>query len=161
MAWSALLWQLQANAIPALLDMSAGDVYNSPSLWPIEYRMLTEALGIIQALNIRLVDLPDAPVSRLATQLQMIPPELLASRIIRNPAPPSLKLELLQHRDRSEAAYLNGAIALHANDLKLTAPINYSLALTLEDIASGRAVWGQFQHNPRALEAVINIATNR
>jgi ketopantoate reductase len=161
-AWSALLWQLQGNAIPALLDLSADDVYSSASLWAIEYRMLVEALGVIQAMKIRLVDLPDAPVSRLATQLQTIPAGLLPQRIVRNPAPPSLKTELVQDARRSEAAYLNGAI-LHANDLKpkLAAPINYVLAVTLEDIASRRAVWSQFQRDPRSLEALVNIATLR
>jgi ketopantoate reductase len=162
-AWSALLWQLQGNAIPALIDLPTADVYASESLWAIEYKMLIEALGVIQALNIRLVDLPGAPVRRLATQLQTIPMALLPKLIVRNPAPPSLRAELVLGIPRSEAAYLNGAIPLHANDLtpKLTAPINYVLAITLEDIASGRALWRQFQHDPRSLEALVNIATLR
>lgn len=162
-AWSALLWQLQGNAIPALIDLSSSDVYSSASLWAIEYKMLLEALGVIQALKIRLIDLPGAPVSRLATQLQTIPMGLLPEIIVRNPAPPSLKSELQQGLNRSEAAYLNGAIPLHANDLtpKLAAPINYVLAITLEDIASRRAAWSQFQRDPRSLEALVNIATLR
>lgn len=162
-AWSALLWQLQANAIPSLLDLTPDDVYASPALWAIEYKMLMEALGIIQALKIRLIDLPGAPITRLATQLQTVPAPLLPAWIIRNPAPPSLRLELARNVPRSEAAYLNGAIALHANDLipKLATPINYVLAITLEDIASGRAVWSQFQREPRTLEALVNIATLR
>lgn len=162
-AWSALLWQLQGNAIPALLDLSASDVYSSASLWAIEYKMLLEALGIIQALKVRLIDLPDAPVSRLATQLQTVPAGILPDLIVRNPAPPSLKTELMLGLNRSEAAYLNGAIPLHANDMKpkLAAPINYVLAITLDDIANRRAVWSQFQRDPRSLEALVNIATLR
>jgi len=159
--WSALLWQLQANTMPALMDLDADDVYRSPSLATIEHAMLLEALGIIQALGVRLIDLPGAPVRRLATQLQLYPPVLFAERGVRNPAPPSLRVELEQGIDRSEAAYLNGAIAVNARDLELNAPINYVLALTLDDIANGRALWTQFRGNPRMLEAIINVATDR
>ncbi len=159
--WSALLWQLQANTIPALMDLDADDVYHSPSLAAIEHAMLLEALGVIQALGVRLIDLPGAPVRRLATQLQLYPPALFAERGVRNPAPPSLRVELEQGIDRSEAAYLNGAIAVNARDLELNAPINYVLALTLDDIANGRALWAMFRGNPRMLEAIINVATDR
>lgn len=157
--WSALLWQLQANAVPALVDLPASDVYSSPTLFNIEYRMLAEALGIIEALRIRLIDLPGAPINKLVTQLQVLPAGLLPSLIVRTAAPPSLRAELVQNSHYSEAAYLNGAIALHAHDLKLRAPINHVLALTLQDIADRRAVWRQFQHNPRVLDALIGVAT--
>ncbi len=159
--WSALLWQLQGNAIPALVDLPFRDVYSSPTLFRLEYRMLIEALGIIEALKIHLIDLPGAPISKLATQLQAIPASLLPSLIIRTSAPPSLRDELLQDARYSEAAYLNGAIALHAHDLKLHAPINHVLALTLQDIADRRAVWAQFRGNPRTLEALIGVAAGR
>jgi len=156
--WSALLWQLQANAVPALVDLSADDVYSSPSLFAIEHRQLLEALGIVQALKVRLIDLPDAPINLLTTQLQTLPAALLPSRMVRTPAPPSLRVELEFGAANSEAAYLNGAIAIQANDLKLRAPINHALALALQDIAERRALWSQFQRSPRMLEALIGAA---
>jgi ketopantoate reductase len=156
--WSALLWQLQANAIPALVDLSADDVYNSPSLFAIEYRSLREALRILDALRVRLIDLPDAPINTLAAQLQTIPFGLLASRLVRSYAPPSLRGELLAATGRSEVAYLNGAVAIAAHDLKLSAPVNHALALTFQDIAERRAVWAQFRRSPAMLEALIGAA---
>jgi ketopantoate reductase len=158
LAWSALLWQLRDNAIPALLDMTPEQIDVDPELWAIEYGELLEALGVIQALKVRLIPLPDAPIPMLATQLQVIPAGLLPFRLMHNPAPPSLRYELSQGIGRSEAAYLNGAVAIHAKDLKLETPINYSLALTLEDIANRRAVWKQFQGAPAMLKALIGVA---
>ncbi len=159
--WSALLWQLQGNAISALVDLPLSDVYSSPTLFKLEYRMLIEALGVIEALKIRLLDLPGAPINKLATQLQIIPFSLLPARIVRTAAPPSLRVELAQNAKRSEAAYLNGAIALYARDTRRFAPINHVLALTLQDIADRRAVWAQFQRDPRMIEALIGAAAGR
>lgn len=159
--WSALFWQIYGNAIPALLDLPLADVLSSPTLFTLEYRQLIEALGILQALNVRLIDLPDAPVSRLATQLQALPAAWLPGRLVHKPDPPSLRVELAQNARRSEAAYLNGAIALYARDRKLSAPINHALALTLQDIADRRALWSQFQRNPRMVQALISMAAGR
>jgi ketopantoate reductase len=163
LAWSGLLWQLQGNAIAALLDVDESDIYTSPALWQIEYKMLLEAVGIMIALGVRFVDLPGAPVTALVNQLQALPASILPGRMIRSRLPSSLRDALRRGTPGSEAAYLNGAVALHANDLtpKLAVPINYALALTLEDIASGRALWSQFRGEPRSLEALINIATYR
>ncbi|MHB8630025.1 MAG: ketopantoate reductase family protein [Aggregatilineales bacterium] len=159
--WSALFWQLYGNAIPALVDLPFEDVRGSPTLFRLEYRQLLEALGIIQALGVRLIDLPGAPVSDLARLLQTWPARLvdvLATRLPFNPAPPGLRIELARGVPHSEAAYLNGAIAIHAHDLKRHAPANHALALALQDIAEGRAVWSQFQRNPRMIEALIGVA---
>ncbi len=156
--WSALFWQLQTNAIPALIDVPAEEVYHSPALFGIEYRQSIEALGILEALKIRLIDLPGAPVNKLATQFQTLPIGALTDKIVRNTAPSSLRAELARGSRASEAAYLNGAIALHARDLKRQAPINHALALIVQDIAEKRAAWSQFQRNPPMLEALIGIA---
>jgi len=159
--WSALFWQLYGNAIPTLADVPFEDVLNSAALFRLEYSQLREALAIIDALGVRLIDLPGAPVSDLARLLQMWPARLLdwlATRLPVNSAPPSLRVELVRKIPHSEAAYLNGAIAVHAHDLKLKAPVNHALALAVQDIAEGRALWAQFQRNPRMIEALVGVA---
>ena len=159
--WSALFWQLYANAIPALVDLPLEDVLNSRALFALEYRQLIEALGVIQTLGIRLIDLPGAPVNRLVTQLQLLPPDVLCTRIVYKAAPPIFRFELERGIGGSEAAYLNGAIAVHAQDLKLRTPVNHALALTLQDIAERRALWSQFRGQPAMLEAIVNVAGGR
>jgi ketopantoate reductase len=159
--WSALFWQLYANAIPALVDLSFTDILNSRALFTLEYRQLLEALGVIQALGVRLIDLPGAPVTRLATQLQTLPLDILATRIAYNPTPPIFRAELERGVGGSEAAYLNGAIAVHAQDLKLRTPVNHALALTLQDIAERRALWSQFRGQPAMLESIVSVASGR
>ena len=159
--WSALLWQLYANAIPALVDLPFADVRRSRALFALEYRQLIEALGVIQKLGVRLIDLPGAPINRLATQLQTLPPSLLASQLIFKPDPPGFRSELWRGVGGSEAAYLNGAVAVHAQDLHLHTPVNHALALTLQDIAERRALWSQFRGQPAMLEAIVRVAAPR
>jgi hypothetical protein len=84
--------------------------------------------------------------------------DILATRLPFKPAPPGLRVELTRGIPHSEAAYLNGAIAIYAQDLKWLAPVNHALALALQDIADGRALWAQFQRNPRMIEALIGVA---
>ncbi len=161
LAWSALLWQMQANAVPALVDLSIEDVYHSPALFRIEYLSMVEALRIIELSRVRLIDLPGAPVNRLAAQLGAVPFAILADALVRPFTPPSLLDELQRGSPRSEVAYLNGAIAIAANDLNLTAPVNHVLALLIQDIAERRAVWSQFRHNPAMLEVLVDVAISR
>jgi len=160
LAWSALLWQIYGNAIPTLLDMPFAEIRQNSLLFQIEYRQLREALTIIEALGVRLIDLPGAPVNALANQLQLWPRDWLPNRLI-TPDLPGMRTELALRIPHSEAAYLNGAIAIAAYDLHLNAPINHALALTVQDVAEGRALWSQFRRDPRSLEALIGIAAGR
>lgn len=156
--WSSVFWGLQANAISAILDIPPENVYDDPALFTIEQAQLLEALGIIRASGATLIDLPGVHVRAMARQLGWIPRRWLARFLRQHPRPPSLREELSQQKGRSEAAYLNGAIALQADNLKLRAFVNHALALTVTDIAEGRALWSQYKGNPSLLEATIRLA---
>ena len=156
--WSSVFWGLQANAISAILDIPPENVYDDPALFAIEHAQLLEALGIIRASGARLIDLPGVKVRAMARQAGWIPRQWLARLLRKYPRPPSLREELSQQKRRSEAAYLNGAIALRADELRLRAPVNHALALTVTDIAEGRALWSQYKGNPSLLEATIRLA---
>lgn len=157
--WSDLLWQIQANALPTLLDISPESVYDDPRLFAIEYAQLQEAISVINRLKIQLVQLPNVNVLRLAWQLRVLP-KMLINRILKpNAKLPSLRGDLVKKTGRSDAAYLNGIVAQSAYNLGIPAPVNHILALSLTDIAEGRALWSQFRDQVEYLETMIRIAS--
>jgi len=156
--WSSVFWGIQANAISAILDIPPEQIYDDPALFAIEHAQLVEAHSIIRQTGAKLIRLPGVNVPAMARQLGWIPRRWVGRFLRNHPRPPSLREELAQKTGRSDAAYLNGAIALHADELKLRAPINHALALIVTDIAEGRAAWSQFQQNPALLEATIRLA---
>jgi ketopantoate reductase len=156
--WSSVFWGIQGNALGAILDIPPESVYNNPAHFAIEQAQLLEALGIIRAAGSSLVALPGVNVPAMARQLGWIPRRWVAPFLRKYPRPPSLREELSQQKGRSEAAYLNGAVALQADELHLRAPINHALALIVTDIAEGRALWSQYKGNPALLEATIRLA---
>ena len=157
--WSDLLWQIQANALPTLLDISPESVYDDPRLFTIEYAQLQEAISVIDRLKIQLVQLPNANVLRLAWQLRVLPKVLVKYILKPNAKPPSLRKDLVQKTGRSDAAYLNGIVAQSAYNLGISAPVNHILALSLTDVAEGRALWSQFRDQVDYLETMIRIAS--
>ncbi len=158
--WSDLLWQIQANAVATLMDIEPTEVYDSARLFDIEYRQLREAIRIIDQQRINLVSLPSVDVPRLGWQIRVIPKRLLRFALRPNAKPPSLRPDLMLQSGRSDAAYLNGAVAKTAYDSGSRAPVNHALALGLTDIAEGRALWSQFRNQVSYLETIIRIATS-
>lgn len=157
--WSSVFWGLQANALSAILNVNRSEIYDTPKWFGYEVQQLQEALFVIDKLGVRLTSLPGVNVPRIASAVRRLPHALLAAYLSRQPVPfPSLKAELAQNLGRSDAAYFNGAVAVHAHDLKFRAPINHTLALTATDIAEGRQRWDAFQQKPELLDAMIRLA---
>lgn len=154
--WSDLLWQIQANALPTLMQQTPAQIYADAYLYGIEYRQLREAIQIIDRQQIALVDLPGVDIRRLGWQIRVLPPEML--RQVLRPAlkPPTLGFDLVMQHGRSDAAYLNGMVAKAANAVGLSAPVNYTLAVSITDVAEGRALWSQF--TPDYLATLLRIA---
>lgn len=156
--WSSVLWSLNANALSAILDIPREAVYRSPEWFAVEYGLLKEALRVIDRLGVKVSALPGVNLPLMARQIRWIPRRLLPAFLMRHPAPPSLRDDLVKGSGRSEAAYYNGAVALAAHDLHLRTPINHALALTLTDIAEGRALWSQYKDRPERLAATLRLA---
>jgi ketopantoate reductase len=156
--WSSVFWGIQGNAISAILDIAPELIYDDPSLFAIEHAQLVEAYGIIRQTGTPLIRLPGVNVPAMARQLGWIPRRWAARFLRKHPRPPSLRDELTKKSGRSDAAYLNGAIALRADEANLRAPVNHALALIVTDIAEGRAMWSQYQQNPALLQATIRLA---
>ena len=161
MKWTKLLLNIQANAIPAILDMVPGDVYAHPALFAAERKAFLEALAVMQALRLRVVSFPNYPVPLLAWAMRTWPTALLRpllTRLVasgRGDKKPSLQMDLAGGRQHSEALYLNGAVVSHADRLGVPAPLNCVLLDTLLGIAAGRLPWDEFRGQPAKLLAAL------
>lgn len=156
--WSSVLWGIQTNALAAVLNLSPAQIYDDPTWFAYEHCQLVEALSIIRRLGVRLLRLPGVNVPLLARGLGGLPPHWARPFLRRFPRPPALKHDLALKTGRSDAAYLNGAVALQAHQLGLRAPVNHVLALTVTDIAEGRGLWSYYQQHPKVLEAALRLA---
>ena len=74
MKWSKMLTNLLANATSAILNWTPGMIFSNRITWQIELDQIREALAVMKAMHIHLVDLPDTPVIALMSLLKILPP---------------------------------------------------------------------------------------
>jgi 2-dehydropantoate 2-reductase len=149
--WSKLMLNLLANAIPAILDWPLEQVYANRGLYELELCALREALAVVRRLHVRLVSLPGYPVPFIAGVLGALPiwsTQAVFQRTIvgsRSGNRPSLHNDLSRGRDKSEVAFLNGAVARAGTRLGVPTPVNQVLSDTLQGIAQGRIKWNEYR----------------
>jgi 2-dehydropantoate 2-reductase len=80
MKWSKMLTNLMVNASVAILDMPPRSVLVHPGLFRLEIASLREALAVMKAQGIRVVDLPGTPVRLLALAAHL--PALLSQPLM-------------------------------------------------------------------------------
>ena len=73
MKWSKMLTNLIANATSAILDMTPGEIFAHPGLYRLEIGQLREALRVMAAQGIKVVDLPGTPVRLLVFAVKYLP----------------------------------------------------------------------------------------
>jgi 2-dehydropantoate 2-reductase len=159
--WSKLLLNMQANAIPAILDMTPGEVLADPALFALERSAFLEALDVMRALHLRPVSFPGYPTSLLVWAMQTLPAYLLRPVLRplfasgRGDKKPSLQIDLARGRRRSEVWFLNGAVVTYAERVGLDVPVNKMLLDTLMAIAAGSVSWDEFRGQPHKLVAAV------
>ena len=141
--WSKLLLNMLGNAIPAIVDMSPAEVFADRRLYALERAAFLEAVGVMRAAGIPVVDLPGYPVRALVALMERLPEEVsrpLMARLIaggRSGKAPSLQLDVQRGRTRSEVTALNGAVAGEAQRLGVPAPDNSAINATLLALSPG------------------------
>lgn len=162
--WSKLLLNILANATTAILDMPVSEILSNTQIFSVEREAFLEALAIMRLMNVEVSNLPGAPVRALALAMRWLPPPLLRAILAdqigggRGGKMPSLHQALKRGQRRTEAAWLNGAVAAAADSLHRLAPVNHALALLVSDIAGGRVPWEMYRHNPAMLMTTIQVA---
>ncbi len=154
MKWSKLITNLPANATSAILNLTPAEIFANPNLFRFEIRQLREALAVMAAQGIPLVDLPGTPVRWFAFAIRRLPIRLsrpLLQRAIgrgRGAKMPSFHIDLHSGRGKSEVAYLNGAVADAGELLGIPTPANRFLTDTLLALTQGKVPINSYAQNP-------------
>ena len=155
--WSKLLTNLQANAIPAILNWTPLEVLSNVQTYALECAAIREAVDVMQALKISVVDLPGTPVRVLVNAMTRWPQWLsrpLIARTLgaaRGGKMPSLQMDLTAGRKQSEVEFLNGAVVRAAERAGLAAPVNQALTQILSGMAAGGIPPGRMQSHPEQI----------
>ncbi len=161
MKWSKLLTNLIANPIAALTGLTPGQIYRHPGLFEIEMRQLQEALQVMTALGVPVIDLPGTPVrllSAIAGWPAWISQPLLRRGIggARGEKMPSFYVDLSTGSQRTEIDYLHGAVARFGRQVGVDAPINQILTDAVNRISRGDWDRQRFTKRPDAFLAWIH-----
>jgi 2-dehydropantoate 2-reductase len=163
MKWSKMLTNLIANATAAILDMTPAEIFAHRGLFALEARMLREALAVMKARAIKVVDVPRIPVRALAfaVRLPAFMSRPLLARAVgggRGAKMPSLHIDLHGGRGKSEVDFLNGAVVRHGEAQAVRTPVNRLLNETLLALTEGRLPVGDFSRRPEKLTGAVKPA---
>jgi len=159
MKWSKMLTNLVGNATSAILDMSPAELFTRDDLYAFEMRMLREAIAVMNAQDIRVVDLPGTPVRLLAyaakgpAWLRPFAAKKLGGG--RGGKMPSLHIDLHSGRGKSEVDYLNGAVVRVGEERKTPAPVNQLLNETLHSMTNGEIEVEEYAQKPDKLLGLV------
>jgi 2-dehydropantoate 2-reductase len=154
MKWSKMLTNLVSNASSAILDMPPGDVFKHTGLFRLEIEQIREALRVMDALGIPVVNLPGTPVKAFvlaATKLPLALARPVLGKAIgggRGDKMPSFHIDLHAGREQSEVGYLNGAVSRFGKEIGVPTPANDFLTSTLSNLVTGELALDTYQHDP-------------
>ncbi len=159
MKWSKLLTNLLANATSAILDMQPAEIFAHPGLYRLEIEQLREALRVMAAQGLAVVDLPGTPVRLLTLAVRHLPVTLsrpVLRRAVsggRGGKMPSFYLDLVSGRGVTEVDALNGAVVRFGKRLGVPTPVNQLLNQVLQALAAGDVPRETFARKPQQLLA--------
>jgi 2-dehydropantoate 2-reductase len=163
MKWSKMLTNLLANATSAILDMSPGEIFEHPRLFKVEVRQLREALQVMAAQKIQVVDLPGTPIRALALAVRSLP-AAIARTLLKNAVAsgrggkmPSFHVDLHGGRGITEVDYLNGAVVRFGEQTGVPTPVNRFLNETLQAITAGKLDAAKYSRQPEMLIEQIGL----
>jgi 2-dehydropantoate 2-reductase len=157
MKWSKMITNLLANASSAILALPPSEIFANPDLYRLEIRQLREALAVMRALELPVIDLPGTPVRALAFAVQRLP--LGLSRPIlkkavgggRGGKMPSFYIDLQSGRGHTEVDYLNGAVVRYGKKTGVSTPVNDTLNQLMQALAAGRLPLTELAGQPAKL----------
>lgn len=157
MKWSKMLTNLLSNSSAAILNQTPEQVFSHPVSYHIELIQIREALLVMRAHQIKVVNLPGTPVVPLMTLMKLLP-ESVSRKVVgsqlahaRGAKMPSFHIDLYSGRKTSEVSYLNGAVARFGNLAGIPTPVNSGLTRILEDITVGKIPREEFAGQPEKL----------
>lgn len=162
MKWSKALINMMGNATSAIINRPPGILYQFKPLYELELRMLQEALKVMKARNIGVINLPGAPTKQLQRGLNWMPKNLLYELLKRQVAKgrgskmPSFQIDLAAGKQKSEVIYHNGAVDRLGREIGVPAPVNRALTDILLQVAHEEVSWERYNGQPKQLIADVN-----
>jgi 2-dehydropantoate 2-reductase len=163
MKWSKMISNLLTNAQAAILQMQPVVIMNDPRLYAVEAQQMIEVSHVMQALSLRVLDIPGTPV-KIMTHLFTHFPGSIARPIMAKSASrargeklPSLLLDIKAGKKQSEVYYLNGAVARFGEQTGVKTPVNKFMNDTLLGIASGEIDGQKYTGHPE--QFLADLAT--
>ena len=141
--------------------MSPAEIFAHPGLYRLEIRQLREALRVMAAQDIKVVDLPGTPVRLLAFAVKYLPLALsrpLLGKAVgggRGGKMPSFHVDLHAGRGQSEVEFLNGAVARAGEKLGIPTPVNRLLTDRLLALTNGEIPLETYRKQPGKLIAEL------
>lgn len=160
MKWSKMLTNLLANASSAILDMTPVEIFSDGRAYQIEAAQQREALRVMAALGVKVVDLPGTPVRLLAWGMGRLPVEVSRPLVKqfagkgRGEKMPSFHIDLHAGRGQSEVDYLNGAVVRFGAQTGVPTPVNRVLTQVLMEMTTGKTRLDEFAKQPDKLLAL-------
>lgn len=157
MKWSKALLNMVGNATSAIVNRQPRAIYQYKPTFELEMEMLREALAVMRAQKLAVVDLPGASASRLAFAVKRLPSFVVKpvlSRLVaggRGDKLPSFHMDLAAGKKKNEVFYHNGAVAAAGHKLGIATPVNTALTDILMKMARGEVDWQIYDGSPARL----------
>jgi len=162
--WTKLLFNITANAQAAILAWTPAQVFAHPPTGALEVRAWREALAVMKALGIRPLAFGGYPLPLAVPLIRHLP--LPWVRVLlglfasggRGGKMPSVYLDLQRGRGQTEVPWLNGAVFRRGQEVGVPAPVNQTLDVIVDAIATGRMSWGDVREQPERLARAVALA---
>ncbi|MEM8863306.1 MAG: ketopantoate reductase C-terminal domain-containing protein, partial [Chloroflexota bacterium] len=160
--WSKALVNMVGNGTSAIVNRHPGKLYEYNPIYQIELRMLKEALAVMEAKKIKVINLPGSPSKTLERAIDWLPESLLQTLLTRQvrrgrgDKMPSWQIDLAANKNKSEVVYHNGAVAQHGQKAGVLTPINWAINKILLDIATDKIEWGTYNGRPKEFAKAMN-----
>jgi 2-dehydropantoate 2-reductase len=123
--------------------------------------MLKETLAVMKSKQLKVINLPGAQASRLASSVRRLPRRMVKpflSRLVasgRGNKMPSFHIDLMAGKEQNEVSFHNGAVAEAGHELNIPTPVNEALNDILLKISRKEIDYQIFNGQPKKLVAEI------
>jgi 2-dehydropantoate 2-reductase len=146
MKWTKLLLNMVGNASCAILDAPPEQVFAQDAMVDLEISAWREALHVMKLADITPQNVGSYPFRVLAPAIRHAPIPLLRAALrrqigaARGGKMPSLYLDLVSGKGKSEVGWLNGAVVEMGQKLGVKTPVNACLTNTLLSLVADPAL---------------------
>lgn len=162
MKWSALLYEMLLNGLCALGDYKPDKVAAQRYLLDMEIEAFREAVKVVEAIGVEVIDLPAYPVKKLMLYLKF--PGILQRYLFKNTIAkkdstmvPTLKNDMEKGRKGTEIGFINGAVGRWGKERKIRTPVNDFLTDELIRIVKGKTLWEVYRKKPGEIFGCLRL----